>query len=84
MPPFPEALWGRKVCGIVWCYTGRHDRAEAVLEPVKTFGSPLMVGLTNRAWTPPTLRDGLLGHAGCQAVASRLARNKVSCSTTKL
>ena len=23
VPPFPEALWGRKVCGIVWCYTGR-------------------------------------------------------------
>src|ERR1700729_3716272 len=45
VPPFPEVLWGRKVCGIVWCYTGRHDRAEAVLEPVKTFGSPLMVGL---------------------------------------
>ena len=45
VPPFPEELWGRKVCGIVWCCTGRHDRAEAVLEPVKTFGSPLMVGL---------------------------------------
>ena len=45
VPPFPEQLWGRKVCGIVWCYTGRHDRAEAVLEPVRTFGSPLMVGL---------------------------------------
>ena len=21
-PPFPEELWGRKACGIVWCYTG--------------------------------------------------------------
>ena len=21
-PPFPEELWERKVCGIVWCYTG--------------------------------------------------------------
>ena len=20
-PPFPEELWGRKACGIVWCYT---------------------------------------------------------------
>src|ERR1700758_2566895 len=44
-PPFPEALWGRKACGIVWCYTGPHDRADEVLEPVKTFGSPLVVGL---------------------------------------
>jgi hypothetical protein len=44
-PPFPEALWGRKACVIVWCYTGSHDRADAMIEPVKTFGSPLLVGL---------------------------------------
>jgi FAD/FMN-containing dehydrogenase len=44
-PPFPEALWGRKSCAIVWCYTGPHDRADEVLEPVKAFGSPLIVGL---------------------------------------
>jgi FAD/FMN-containing dehydrogenase len=44
-PPFPEELWGRKACGIVWCYTGSHDRADEVLEPVKSFGSPLLVGL---------------------------------------
>ncbi len=44
-PPFPEALWGRKSCGIVWCYTGSQDRAEGVLEPVKTYGSPLLVGV---------------------------------------
>jgi FAD binding domain-containing protein/berberine-like enzyme len=44
-PPFPEELWGRKACGIVWCYTGPHNRADEVLEPVRTFGSPLVVGL---------------------------------------
>jgi FAD/FMN-containing dehydrogenase len=44
-PPFPEALWGRKSCVIVWCYTGSHDRADQVLEPVMTYGSPLLVGL---------------------------------------
>jgi FAD binding domain/Berberine and berberine like len=44
-PPFPEALWGRKACGIVWCYTGPHDRADAVLGPVRTYGLPLLVGL---------------------------------------
>ncbi len=44
-PPFPQELWGRKSCGIVWCYTGAHDRADQVLEPVKSFGSPLLVGL---------------------------------------
>src|SRR5581483_4639191 len=44
-PPFPEELWGRKACGIVWCYTGPHARADEVLDQVKSFGSPLLVGL---------------------------------------
>ncbi|HEY1574676.1 MAG TPA: FAD-binding oxidoreductase [Pseudonocardiaceae bacterium] len=44
-PPFPEELWGRKACGIVWCYTGAHDAADEVLEPVRQYGSPLLVGL---------------------------------------
>lgn len=43
--PFPEALWGRKVCGIVWCYTGPLERAAEVTAPVREFGSPLMVGM---------------------------------------
>jgi FAD/FMN-containing dehydrogenase len=44
-PPFPEELWGRKSCAIVWCYTGPHDRADKILEPVTSFGSPLLAGL---------------------------------------
>ena len=44
-PPFPEDLWGRKSCAIVWCYTGPHDRADEVLEPVRSFGEPLLVGM---------------------------------------
>lgn len=44
-PPFPERLWGRKSCAIVWCYTGPHGRADQALEPVREFGSPLLVGL---------------------------------------
>jgi FAD binding domain-containing protein/berberine-like enzyme len=44
-PPFPEDLWGRKACGIIWCYTGPHDRADEVLAPVREFGNPLLVGL---------------------------------------
>ncbi len=50
-PPFPETLWGRKSCAIVWCYTGPHDRADEVLEPVKRFGSPLVVGLQAMPFT---------------------------------
>jgi FAD/FMN-containing dehydrogenase len=43
--PFPEQLWGRKVCGIVWCYTGPLAKAAQVTAPVREFGAPLMVGL---------------------------------------
>jgi FAD/FMN-containing dehydrogenase len=50
-PPFPEELWGRKACAIVWCYTGPHDRADEVLEPVRSFGSPLVVGLQPMPFT---------------------------------
>jgi FAD/FMN-containing dehydrogenase len=44
-PPFPEELWGRKSCAIVWCYTGPHDASAEVLAPIREFGSPLLVGL---------------------------------------
>jgi len=44
-PPFPEELWGRNAGAVVWCYTGPPDRADAVLAPVREFGSPLVVGL---------------------------------------
>jgi FAD/FMN-containing dehydrogenase len=50
-PPFPEELWGRKACGIVWCYTGSHARADEVLAPIKSFGSPLLVGLQPMPFT---------------------------------
>jgi FAD/FMN-containing dehydrogenase len=45
-PPFPEDLWGRKACGIVWCYTGSRDRADEILAPVLSYGAPLLTGLT--------------------------------------
>ena len=50
-PPFPEELWGRKSCGIVWCYTGAHDRADEVLAPVRGYGSPLLSGLQPMPFT---------------------------------
>jgi len=44
-PPFPQSLWGRRSCAIVWCYTGSHAQADEVLAPVREFGKPLLVGL---------------------------------------
>jgi FAD/FMN-containing dehydrogenase len=32
--PFPLELHGRKMCGIVWCYTGLAEHAEAAFAPV--------------------------------------------------
>ena len=59
-PPFPENLWGRKACGIVWCYTGTHDKADEVLEPVRSFGEPLLVGIQGMPFTAlQTAFDGL-------------------------
>jgi len=34
-PPFPEELHGKKMCGVVWNYTGSIDKAEAAFEPVR-------------------------------------------------
>ena len=64
--PFPEELWGRKACAIVWCYTGPHDRADEVLEPVRTFGSPLIVGLHELPFTALQSAFDALYPAGLQ------------------
>jgi FAD/FMN-containing dehydrogenase len=65
-PPFPEALWGRKACGIVWCYTGPHDRADDVLAPVRDFGTPLLVGLHAMPFTALQSAFDALYPAGLQ------------------
>ena len=39
-PPFPEALHLRKMCGIVWCYLGSMEQANAILEPIRSFRPP--------------------------------------------
>ena len=44
VPPFPEELWLRKACAVVWCYTGPLDRADETMAPVREFGSPLLDG----------------------------------------
>ena len=44
-PPFPEELWGRKACAIVWCGTGDLETAEKELAPMRSFGKPLLDGV---------------------------------------
>jgi FAD/FMN-containing dehydrogenase len=33
--PFPPALQGRRVCGVVWCYTGPAEQADTAFRPVR-------------------------------------------------
>ncbi len=41
-PPFPEALHMKKMCGVVWCYTGPADRFEEHFNPVRRFRPPAL------------------------------------------
>jgi FAD/FMN-containing dehydrogenase len=43
--PFPEALHGKAVCGVVWCYNGSAADADLVFKPVAEFGPPLLHGV---------------------------------------
>jgi FAD/FMN-containing dehydrogenase len=49
--PYPPALQGQKVCGVVWCYTGAPADADAVFAPVAAFGPPLMHGVQTMPFT---------------------------------
>jgi hypothetical protein len=41
-PPFPVELHNKKVCGIVWCYTGPLKQAEKVFKPIRAFKKPIL------------------------------------------
>ncbi len=34
-PPFPEALHGKKMCGIIWNYTGDPEKFDELFKPVR-------------------------------------------------
>lgn len=65
-PPFPESLWGRKACGIVWCWSGPLDRAEEATAPIRDFGTPLLVGLHQMPFTALQSAFDALYPAGLQ------------------
>src|SRR5436190_4955799 len=41
-PPFPEHLHMKKMCGVVWAYTGPQDKAEKKFEPIRAFKNPAL------------------------------------------
>jgi FAD/FMN-containing dehydrogenase len=40
-PPFPEAIHGEKVCGLVWCCTGSEGQAEEAFREARNAAKPL-------------------------------------------
>jgi FAD/FMN-containing dehydrogenase len=44
-PPFPEELYLRRVCGIVWCIDADDDEAERQMAPMLAVREPLMHGV---------------------------------------
>jgi FAD/FMN-containing dehydrogenase len=44
-PPFPAELHLKKMCGIVWCYSGDAERADEVFRPIREFGRPALYGV---------------------------------------
>jgi FAD/FMN-containing dehydrogenase len=41
-PPFPTELHTKTMCGVVWCYTGPLDQAEAAFAPIRRVGPPVV------------------------------------------
>lgn len=41
-PPFPEHLHLKKMCGVVWCYTGDLKKAEEVFAPIRAKKTPAL------------------------------------------
>ncbi len=41
-PPFPEHLHLKKMCGVVWVYTGPLDKADSVFKPIRDFKKPAL------------------------------------------
>ncbi len=42
VPPFPEHLHLKKMCGVVWCYAGAMEDAEKVFETIRSFKRPAL------------------------------------------
>ncbi|HKT40195.1 MAG TPA: FAD-binding oxidoreductase [Ktedonobacterales bacterium] len=60
VPLFPEQFHLKKMCVIVWCYTGPLDQAEKRFAPIRAFGTPAIDAAGPIPW--PVLQqlfDGL-------------------------
>jgi hypothetical protein len=44
-PPFPEELHGRKMCGVVWCWTGPQEGVHQAVAPMIEAVAPALHGI---------------------------------------
>lgn len=58
-PPFPEHLHMKKMCGIVWCYTGPEEKADEVFAHVQDVGTPALHGVHDMPY--PALQSAFDG-----------------------
>lgn len=54
-PPFPEQFHMKKMCAVVWCYTGPLDQAEDRFKAIRAFGPPAVDFAGPIPW--PTLQS---------------------------
>ena len=52
-PPFPEDLHLKKMCGVVWCFTGAAEEADEVFKPVREFGPTALYGIQPMPYSGP-------------------------------
>ncbi|WP_129113700.1 FAD-binding oxidoreductase [Halegenticoccus tardaugens] len=58
--PFPEAIHGENVCGLIWCYLGSQDRAVAVTQPARDVAEPIFEHLGEMPYSAlQSMFDGL-------------------------
>jgi hypothetical protein len=49
--PFPAHLHHKNLCGIIWCYSGPPENADAVFKPIRQFRKPLLEAITPMPYT---------------------------------
>jgi len=60
--PFPEAIHGRKVCGLMWCCTGTREQADSALAEARAISEPLFEYVDTMPYPAvQSMFDGLYG-----------------------
>lgn len=60
--PFPQEIWGRRICAIISCYDGTGEDGERALRPLlESLPAPILNGMATMPFTAlQSLFDGLL------------------------